>query len=189
MTRRVPSGTPTAVLTAVLLGALAACGGSDGPSALEKELGRECEGRVSADSVDVRLPEGATAEVISTWHRDGQGQCWVAAKSKSGEFEPFALEVIAAADAEAAEKSRQDDCTRARTDSRRHTLYSAKRDYCSSYSLSTGRYEAHGAIGRYDVGIHLLGARPVEGVDAPLKKARAEIDQVMDDLRAHYRKR
>ncbi|MGW3464919.1 hypothetical protein ACWDE9_37500, partial [Streptomyces olivaceoviridis] len=58
MTRLVPTGMGAAVLTAVLLGALTGCG-SDGPDALEKELGRKCQGRVAADSVDVRLAEGA----------------------------------------------------------------------------------------------------------------------------------
>ncbi|MET9010334.1 hypothetical protein [Streptomyces olivaceoviridis] len=187
MTRRVPTGTGAAVLTAVLLGALTGCG-SDGPDALEKELGRKCQGRVAADSVDVRLAEGVTAEVVSTWHQDGHGQCWVNARGRNSFFEPFALEVTAAADAAGAEKVRRELCSTIRADADAYLLYTGSRDHCSAYSLKSGEYVAHGAVGRYNASIHILGVRPVDGVDAPQKKAREEFERVMGDLREHYRR-
>ncbi len=174
-------------MTAVLLGALTGCGGDDGPSALEKELGRKCQGRVAADSVDVALAEGIKAEVVSRWHEDGQGQCWVNAHGKSGLFEPFALEVTLAADTGRAEKKRRGLCATTRADD--HYLhYTDGRDVCSAYSLRESRYVARGTVGRYNIGIYITGARPLEGVDAPLKKARTEFGRVMEDLREHYRK-
>ncbi|MFF8592367.1 hypothetical protein ACF061_13115 [Streptomyces sp. NPDC015220] len=189
MTIRVPGGARVAGVSMVVLGALTGCGGDDGPSALEKELGRKCAGRVAADSVDLRLSEETETKVNASWHPEGDGQCWVVAHKKTDWFEPFALEVKVAGDGGAAQKTRRTLCTTLRGDSDHYTAYATGPDYCSAYSLGgrdSSGYVAHGVVGRYNVAIRIAGFRPVEGVDAPLKKTREQFERVMGDLREHY---
>ncbi|WP_449341179.1 hypothetical protein [Streptomyces canarius] len=137
----------------------------------------------------MRLAEGVTAEVVSSWkehrpgpvlgEREGQEQLLRAVR-------PGGHRLLA--DAAGAEKARRELCSTVRADADAYLLYTGSRDHCSAYSLKTGEYVAHGAVGRYNASIHILGVRPVDGVDAPQKKAREEFERVMGDLREHYQR-
>ncbi|WP_146232285.1 MULTISPECIES: hypothetical protein [Streptomyces] len=187
MTRHIHARTLAVGVALLLAATLTSCGEKE-PSKVEKDLAKECGGRIAAGSLDLRFDENVKTKAMGSWHKSGNGQCLITANDKHDFWTAFHLQITHGDSAEEIEALRRDRCADDRGDPTRYPGYADGEGFCSAYdTVSPGAgYRAVGAVGRYYVEIRLPGDRPNEHPDAA-KKPRERFSRVMDDLREYYK--